>query len=61
MAEDDEELGRLSYELQIQQETGDAIRQQIQAMQANILEIGSAMEAVRNLKKMKGDALLPQD
>ena len=59
MAEDEEELGRLSYELQIQQEAGDAIRQQIQAMQANILEIGSAMEAVRNLKKMKGDALLP--
>ncbi len=56
---DEEELGRLSYELQVQQETGEAIRQQIQSMQASIVEIGSAIEAIRNLKKMKGDALVP--
>ena len=56
---DEDELGRLSYELQVQQETGEAIRQQIRSMQANIVEIGSAIEAIRNLKKMKGDALVP--
>ena len=56
---DEEELGRLSYELQVQQETGEAIRQQIQSMQSNIVEISSAIEAIRNLKKMKGDALVP--
>ena len=55
----EEELGRLSYELQVQQETGEAIRQQIQSMQSNIVEISSAIEAIRNLKKMKGDALVP--
>ena len=56
---DEEELGRLSYELQVQQETGEAIRQQIQSMQSSIVEISSAIEAIRNLKKMKGDALVP--
>ena len=56
---DEEELGRLSYELQVQQETGEAIRQQIQSMQSNIVEISSAIEAIRNLKKMEGDALVP--
>ena len=56
---DEEELGRLSYELQVQLETGEAIRQQIQSMQSNIVEISSAIEAIRNLKKMKGDALVP--
>jgi prefoldin alpha subunit len=56
---DEEELQRLSYELQVQQSNGEAIRQQIQSMQANIMEIGSAIEAVKNLKKMKGDTLIP--
>ncbi len=56
---DEEELQRLSYELQVQQSNGEAIRQQIQAMQSNIIEIGSAIEAVKNLKKMKGDTLIP--
>jgi len=56
---DDEELSRLSYELQMQQSNGEAIRQQMQSMQSSIVEIGSAIEAIRNLKKMKGDTLLP--
>jgi len=56
---DDEELSRLSYELQMQQSNGEAIRQQLQSMQSSIVEIGSAMEAIGNLKKMKGDTLVP--
>ncbi|VVB99829.1 Prefoldin subunit alpha [uncultured archaeon] len=55
----EEELNRLAAELQVQQSNGEAIRQQIQAMQSSLLEIGAAMNAVQNLKKVKGDTLVP--
>ncbi|MEM4554246.1 MAG: prefoldin subunit alpha [Candidatus Anstonellaceae archaeon] len=56
---DETEVQKLSYQLQLQQSAGEAVRQQIQAIQANIVEIGSVIEAIKNLKKMKGDTLVP--
>ncbi|MEM4348492.1 MAG: prefoldin subunit alpha [Candidatus Anstonellaceae archaeon] len=58
MVEEDE-VQKISYQLQLQQSAGEAVKQQIQAIQANIVEIGSVIEAVKNLKKMKGDTLVP--
>lgn len=58
MANEDE-MERISNELQLQQARGDAIRQQMQAMQNAILEVGSAIEAIEGLKKAKGDTLVP--
>ena len=56
---DEEELNRLAGELQLQQSKGDAIRQQIQQMQGAVIEIGSAIDAIKNLKKAKSDTLVP--
>lgn len=53
------ELERIAAEMQMQQSRGDAIRQQIQQMQATMLEIGSAIDAVQNIRKAKGDTLVP--
>ena len=55
----EEELGRIEGELQMQQARGEAIRQQIQSMQSSSLEIATAIEALQNVKKVKGDALVP--
>ena len=55
----EEEYANISNELELQQSKGEAIRQQIQAMQSNIMEIGAAMDAVKNLPKVKGDTLVP--
>ena len=53
------ELERISNELSMLQASGEAIRQQMQAMQAAILEVTSALELIDNIKKVKGDALVP--
>ena len=55
----EDELERISNDLQVQQAKGEAIRQQIQAMQGSILEVNAAMEALKNLQKVKGDTLVP--
>lgn len=55
----EEELNRVANELQLQQQRGEAIRQQMQQMQASAIEIGSAIDTIENLGKAKGDALLP--
>lgn len=55
----DSELDGISTSLQIQQAKGEAIRAQMQQMEATILEIGSAVDAIQNLKKAKSDTLVP--
>jgi prefoldin alpha subunit len=58
MAENDE-LERISSEIQFQQARGESLRTQIQDMQGTILELTGAIEAIENLKKAKGDTLVP--
>lgn len=53
------ELERISASLQIQQAKGEAIRSQMQQMEASILEISAAVDAIQNLKKAKSDTLVP--
>ena len=53
----EEELNRIDNELQMQQSKGEAIRQQMQGMQNSALEISTAIEALQNIKKVKGDTL----
>ena len=55
----EEELNALANELQLQQTRGEAIRQQMGQMQQTVIEIGAAMEAINNLKKAKGETLVP--
>ena len=55
----EEELNKIEGELQMQQTRGEAIRQQIQGMQNSALEISTAIEALQNIKKVKGDTLVP--
>jgi len=55
----EEELNAIANELQMQQTRGEAIRQQMGQMQQTVIEIGSAIEAITNLKKAKGDTLVP--
>ena len=55
----EEELNNIEGELQMQQSRGEAIRQQIQGMQNSALEISTAIEALQNIKKVKGDTLVP--
>jgi prefoldin alpha subunit len=55
----EEELNQIEGELQMQQSRGEAIRQQIQSMQSSSLEIATAIEALQNTKKVKGDTLVP--
>lgn len=55
----DDELNRIAEQLQLQQANGDSIRQQLQVMQSNALEIGSAIEAIQNLRKASKDVLVP--
>lgn len=55
----DEEIERIAAEIRLQQTRGDAIRQQMQEMQATIVNIGGAIDAIQNLKKAKGDVLVP--
>ena len=55
----EEELNKIEGELQMQQSRGEAIRQQIQGMQNSALEISTAIEALQNIKKVKGDTLVP--
>ncbi|VVC01854.1 Prefoldin subunit alpha [uncultured archaeon] len=56
---DNPELDRIASSLQMQQAKGEAIRTQMQQMEATILEIGAAVDAIQNLKKAKADALVP--
>ena len=56
---DEAELDRIANELQIQQAKGEAIRQQMQQMEATALEISSAVDAMQNIRKAKGDTLVP--
>jgi prefoldin alpha subunit len=56
---DEEEVNGIANEMQLQQARGEVIRQQIQQMQRNILEISSAVDALNNLKKAKSDTLVP--
>jgi len=59
MANEDE-INRISYELQLQQAKGEAIKKQLENMQAGMVEVGGAMEILKNLKKAtKGESLLP--
>ena len=55
----DSELDRIASSLQVQQAKGEAIRNQIQQMEATILEISAAVDTIQNLKKAKADALVP--
>lgn len=55
----DSELDGISTSLQIQQAKGEAIRAQMQQMEASILEINAAVDAIQNLKKAKSDTLVP--
>lgn len=55
----EQEINGIASELQLQQSRGEAIKQQIQQMQGNLLEIGGTIEAIKNLKKAKGDTLVP--
>ena len=57
MADDD--LNQLAAEIQMSQARGDAIRQQMQEMQNALTGIGGAIDAMTNLKKAKGDTLVP--
>ena len=55
-----EELERISNELQLNQARGEALRNQLQAMQSAMLELTASMEAIETLDKAsKGDTLLP--
>jgi prefoldin alpha subunit len=56
-AEDD--MDRLAADLQLQQSKGESIHQQIMSMQESLMEMGGAVNALQNLKNMKGDALVP--
>jgi len=58
MANEDE-LNRLAAEVQMQQSRGEAIRQQVQQMQSDLMELAGTMDALQNLKKAKGDTLVP--
>lgn len=58
MAENDE-LDSIAAQLQMQQAKGDSIRTQMQQMQSNIIEIGGALEAIKNVKKASKDVLVP--
>ena len=58
MAENDE-LDSIAAQLQMQQAKGDSIRTQMQQMQSTIIEIGGAMEAIKNVKKASKDVLVP--
>ncbi len=55
----DDSMEGLAAELQLQQARGDAVRQQMQEMQNSIINIGGAIDAIQNLKKAKGDTLVP--
>ena len=55
----DDELNNIEGELQMQQSKGEAIRQQLQNMQSSALEISTAIDALQNIKKVKGDTLVP--
>jgi len=55
----EEELGRIANEMDIQQAKGDAIRQQLRQMEATILEIRAAIDAIQNIKNAKADTLVP--
>jgi len=58
MAENDE-LDSIAAQLQMQQAKGDNIRTQMQQMQSNVIEIGGALEAIKNVKKASKDVLVP--
>ena len=53
------EIAQIANELQVQQAKGEAIRKQMEAMQTSLMELGSAIDAVNNIKKAKGDTLVP--
>jgi len=55
----EEELGRIANEMDIQQAKGDASRQQLRQMEATILEIRAAIDAIQNIKNAKADTLVP--
>ena len=55
----EEELNKIEGELQMQQSRGEAIRQQIQGMQSSALEISTEIDALQNIRKVKGDTLVP--
>ncbi len=57
--ENEAELEKISTSLQIQQAKGEAIRSQMQQMEASILEISAAVDAIQNLKKAKSATLVP--
>ena len=55
-----DELERISNQLQMQQARGEAIRGQLQAMQSAMVEMTAAIEAIESLSvATKGDTLLP--
>lgn len=56
---DDNEMNRIAGEVQVQQARGDLIRSQIEQMQSVSVEINASLEAVRNIKKAKGNMLVP--
>ena len=56
---DARDLDSIAAQLEVQQAKGDAIRQQIQSMQASMVDVGGATEAIRNLKKATKDMLVP--
>ncbi|MCX8174729.1 MAG: prefoldin subunit alpha [Candidatus Micrarchaeota archaeon] len=58
MAEE-ESIESLSYQIQFQQAKGDAIKKQLQDLQSALVEMGGAIETLKNIKKIKGESLLP--
>jgi len=54
-----DDIDSIAAQLELQQSKGEAIRQQMQNMQASMVEITGAMEAIRNLKKANKDVLVP--
>ena len=56
---DNDDIDSIAAQLELQQAKGEAIRQQMQNMQASMLEVTAAMEAIRNLKNAGKDVLVP--
>jgi prefoldin alpha subunit len=55
----EEELDRISNQMDVAQARGEAIRSQLQTLQNTLIEIGGAIEGLENLRKAKGDTLVP--
>ncbi|MCX8194683.1 MAG: prefoldin subunit alpha [Candidatus Micrarchaeota archaeon] len=57
--DEEKELSWISGQLDIQQARGESLRMQMRDLEASVLEINSALDAINNIKKAKGDTLVP--